>query len=362
MLHAVVMAGGSGTRFWPASRQRRPKQFLPITGEQPMIAETVGRMDGLVDPRRVWVVTHRSQAALVQEACPALLPDHLLLEPEARNTAACAGLAATVIHRQDPDACLAVLPADHDIRPVEHFQEALRAAEEVAQGGALVTLGIPPRGPVTGYGYIRRCGDAQPVRGIYGYEVARFIEKPPREKAEALLREGGCYWNSGIFVWRADVFLDALREHMPDLADGLHGLPEPSSAAGFSDALASLYGSLASVPVDKGVMEKHSSGVRVLEANFQWSDVGSWSALQELLARDENGNTALLPAPGGLLSHESGGTLAWASHGKLVALLGVEDLLVVDTEDALLVAHRDRAEEVKDLVERLRTEGREELL
>lgn len=365
MLHAVIMAGGAGTRFWPESRVARPKQLLPILGGRPLVAETAARLAPLVPPERTWIVTGREQAEGIRAACPEVPVERLLLEPCGRNTAPCAGLAAAVIATEDPEAVLIVLPADHSVRPREEFQRALRAAAAAAaEPGALVTFGIPPTRPATGYGYIRRGEELPPLEGLRRARVAAFTEKPDAERAAAMIAAGDHLWNSGIFAWRADTLLEAIDRHLPDLGAALAELAAAwrRGTAAFTAALDRLYPGLGSVPVDVGVMEKADSGAVVLETPFHWSDIGSWQALHEELERDSDDNAAVFPAGGDLLTLDAGGNLVWSAEPRLVALLGVEDLVVVHTGDALLVAARDRAEEVKRIVERLRAEGRTELL
>jgi len=351
-LHAVIMAGGSGTRFWPASRADRPKQFLPISGTRPMIAETYARLEGLVGPERVLVVTAEGQADLVRECLPAVPPENLLTEPEARNTAACIALAAFEIERRDPRGVQVILAADHVIEPVEDFRATLRAAARAAADGAhLITLGVRPDHPATGYGYLKAGEQVDLIEGHPVYEVSRFVEKPDRSTAESFLRSGRFYWNSGMFVWRTDAILAAFRHLMPAVHAGLRD-------ARTRAAVAAAYRGLESVPVDKGIMER-SSNVRMLPIDYRWNDVGSWSALAGVLAPDAAGNWPALSEGARLIVEDAEGCVAYAEGPELIALLGVRDLVVVRSGNATLVAPRDRAEEVKRLVERLRAEGPE---
>jgi len=366
-LHAVIMAGGSGTRFWPESRVCRPKQFLPITGGRPMLAETVERLGDLVPPERTWVVTNSRQADGAREACPELREDRILIEPCGRNTAACIGLAATVLAAENPQAVMAVLPADHAIAPAEAFQRTLQAGAEVAaEPGCLVTFGIPPARPATGYGYIHRGRKLAAVGGITCYEVESFTEKPDRPTAERYRAEGTWFWNSGIFLWRADTILAAIRKALPDLSRGLEALGLAARDGSwqtplFTAELERIYPKLPSISIDHGVMEA-AEGVRMLETPFRWSDVGSWQALFEEIGPDGAGNASVFPEGGLLLAEDSSGILAYSGTAGTIAVLGLQDVVVVRTADAVLVARRDRAEEVKALVERLRAMGREDLL
>lgn len=362
MLHAVVMAGGSGTRFWPESRRSRPKQLLPITGGQAMLAETVARLAPLVPLERTWVVTNAQQVQGVRRVCPRLPVQNILVEPVGRNTAACAGLAAAVIAEEDKDAILAVLPADHAISPAAEFQRALRAGAAAAdRPGAFVTFGIPPSWPATGYGYIRRAAREAVYEGLDCYRVAGFTEKPDPARAAEFLAAGDYLWNSGIFVWRARTLLDAIRAHMPALAAGLREIAAKTGEAGFQATVDRVYPGLPAVAVDVGIMEK-VDGVLVLSTPFRWSDVGSWKSLYDEIPRDADGNAAVFPRGGTLLAEDARGLLAYSSEPQIIAALGVEDLVIVRTPDAVLVASRERAEDVKSFVERLKAAGREDVL
>jgi mannose-1-phosphate guanylyltransferase len=363
MLHAVVMAGGSGTRFWPESRQRRPKQLLPILGGQAMLAETVARVQPLIPVSRVWIVTNALQEAGVREACPSVPADQILVEPCARNTAACAAFAAASVFATDPDATLAVLPADHAIRPNQEFQRSLEAGAQVAQEpGTLVTFGIEPNHPATGYGYIRQGKPVCEEFGLQVYSVDAFTEKPSESRAQAFLEEGVYLWNAGIFVWRADSILDAFARHQLEIHTAIRAIVDSGNNPQERAAtLAELYPDLPSLPVDIAILERDDQ-VRVLRAPYHWSDVGSWRALFDELEHDQDGNVAVLPNGGQLLAEDSNGVLAYSRVPKTIAILGMQDVVVVHTEDAVLVAPRARAEEVKRFVDRLKEEGQEGLL
>lgn len=360
MLHAVIMAGGSGTRFWPESRRNRPKQLLPITGGRAMLAETIARLDPLVPLERTWVVTNAQQVQGARRVCPRLPAQNVLVEPVGRNTAPCVGLAAAAIAQEDPAALMAVLPADHAISPAAEFQRALRAAAQAAdRPGTFVTFGIPPTWPATGYGYIRRAARAGAYEGLDCYRVAGFTEKPDAARAAEFLASGEYLWNSGIFVWRARTILDAIRAHMPELDAGLREIAAKCGEPGFQAAVDRVYPGLPAVPVDVGIMEK-VDGVLVLATPFRWSDVGSWKSLYEELPHDQQGNAAVFPHGGTLLAEDASGVLAYSAEPQIVAALGVRDLVIVRTADAVLVARRDRAEEVKKFVDRLKAAGRED--
>ena len=341
--YAVVMAGGSGTRFWPRSRTRTPKQLLAILGGRSMLAQTVTRLTPPISRARILVVTTRTQAAAVRRELPGI---DLLIEPRSQNTAPAIALAALALHRRDPTAVMAVLPADHAIRDLSTFRADLRLAFDTAErSDALVTFGIEPTRVETGYGYIR---PGAPLRGARGRvaRVERFIEKPERTRAAALLREGGFLWNAGIFAWRVETILAALRAHLPRVLKPL------AAAVGRGPrALAAAYRRLPAVSIDRGVLER-ASGAVVLRARFAWSDVGSWAALEPFWATG-NGSNAVR---GRAVPVDSHGCVV-DSPARLVALLGVDDLVVVDSPDAVLVCRKDRAQDVRVVVDELRRRG-----
>jgi mannose-1-phosphate guanylyltransferase len=361
-LHAVIMAGGSGTRFWPESRVHRPKQLLPITGGASMLAETVARLDPLVPAERVWIVTNARQVEGVIAACPGVPREQILVEPCARNTAPCVGLAAEALHAVDPDATMAVLPADHVIRPAKEFQRSLQAGMQAcADEGSFLTYGIPPQWPATGYGYIQAGQSLGDKEGLEYFQVDRFREKPDLKTATAFLEQGGFYWNAGIFMWRVSTIRQAIAAHMPDLASGLQTIRDSWGGEQAQGVLEEVYPTLPSVPVDIGIMEK-VDGVRVMTTPYHWSDVGSWKALYEEVDKDDHGNAAVLPQGGMLLAEEAERVLAYSSKEQVIAVLGLDDIVVVRTDDAILVAPRERAEEVKRFVNRLGDMGRDDLL
>ncbi|HUT34783.1 MAG TPA: mannose-1-phosphate guanylyltransferase [Planctomycetota bacterium] len=355
MLHAVVMAGGSGKRFWPLSRHDRPKQVLPIAGARPMIAETIARLEGLVPVERTCIVTHESQVAPILSSLAAGPLPQVIAEPCGRDTAACIGLAAVHLRRADPDAVMLVMPADQVIRPAERFREVMRAAVEVAgRGDALVTFGIKPRYPATGYGYIHRGAKAEEVQGIPVFSVRRFREKPAREVAEDYVASGEYYWNSGIFCWRVSVVLDCLRRFVPKLYAALERIGGAIATPAEAVVLREAYEPLERISIDYAVMERAET-IRVVEADFEWSDVGSWESVARL-RRDEadaHGNVAV----GACELLDVANTLVIGDEDHLVAVIGLDDLIVVRTPDATLICPRHRAEEVKQLVERLKRDG-----
>lgn len=347
----VIMAGGSGTRFWPASRKAHPKQFLALGAAQSLLRQTAERVVGaVVDWDHLVVVTGAGHAEHARAELPELPPENLLVEPVGRNTAPCIGYATWRLRQRDPSARLAVLPADHFISDPGSFREHLEAALEAATS-RLVLLGLVPTRPETGYGYIQTGDPVTEARGMTVRGVRRFVEKPSRDTAEAYLREGDYLWNGGMFVFPIEVMEREIRTHLPELARGLDAL------AAEPEALDRLYPGLPSVSIDYGVMEK-ASGVTVLPASFPWSDVGSWDAARAL----EAPTPEAVVAKGDALLVDSAGVFVDARAGRFVALVGVRDLIVVDTKDALLVVERGRSQDVKKVVEALEKARREELL
>jgi len=345
---AVIMAGGYGTRFWPASRRALPKQFLPIGARRALIHETAARLKGLVDAEHTLVVTGREHVALVRKFLPKLPPENVLAEPVGRNTAACVAWAAVEIEKRAPDSVQIVLPSDHVIEPAREFRAVLQAAcDETGASRALCTLGVRPAYAATGYGYIEAAEALGTRDGTPVHRVARFVEKPDRARAEQFLQMGNFFWNAGIFVWRTDAILAALTEHARDIVDAVR----PLARGGDIDVI---YPTVRSAPIDIAVMEK-ARNVRVLPIGFRWSDVGSWAALPEVVRGDAHGNVAAGGAS--VLAHDSTGNVVHGKKGEIVALVGVNDLVVVRAGKALLVMPRDRAQDVKHIVARLEREG-----
>lgn len=346
----VILAGGAGTRFWPAGRRARPKQLLPITSDQTMLAGTLARCGTLAPPERTFIVTNEIQADATRRECPEIPAGNVLAEPAMRNTAAAIGVAALAVHEADPDGVMVVLPADHAIRPVETFTARFRAAvRRAAEADVLLTVGIEPSGPATGYGYIEAGDPVAEVDGTPVRKVLSFKEKPDRATAQSFLDRGGYFWNAGTFVWRASVLLDAFRRHLPGHAEVL------DSIAKRGELTAEDYGRFENVPIDIGVMER-ADNVEVIPADFEWDDVGSWLAIDRLNERDEQGNVRR----GDHVGIDTRNCIVFARE-HLVATIGVEDLIIVQTEDATLICAKDRAEDVKKVVARLKEQGRGDL-
>jgi mannose-1-phosphate guanylyltransferase len=351
---AVIMAGGVGSRFWPASRARTPKQLLDLTGSgRTMIAATVARLRPDIPPERVIVVTGSVTLDAVAEALPDLPRENILAEPQGRNTAPCIGWAATHVRQRDPRGVLAVMPSDHLVADEGAFMAAVRTAVGAARTGALVTFGITPSRPETGFGYIEMGSELSP--GVR--EVVRFVEKPDRETAEQYLAAGNFAWNSGMFFFTAERILDEIGRQMADLRSGLDEIGAAIGTPTQDDVVQQVFPTLPAESVDYGIMEG-ASGILCVPADFGWSDVGSWAAAYEMSSKDADDNAI----DGDAIAVGTRGSLVRAPADKLVALVGVEDLVVVDTGDSLLVCKRDRAQDVKQVVTTLKDRGRKNLL
>jgi mannose-1-phosphate guanylyltransferase len=353
-VHAVILAGGSGTRFWPASRRHTPKQLLPLAGraDEPLIAATVRRIAPLIAPDRVWISTGTRLVEATVAALPSVPRSHFIAEPVARNTAPCIGWASATIARGDPDAIIAVLPADHFIGSEPAFRDALGTAIRAAEDGWIATIGIVPTRPETGYGYIE-VGD--PVTdGVRA--VSRFVEKPTRERAEAFVADGRYLWNGGMFFFRASVMRDAIAEHVPALAAGLAAIDAAAARGDEATTLAQVFPTLPSISIDHAVMEK-AKRVAVIPGDFGWNDVGSWQTTWEMSDKDATGNAV----PQGSIVVDAANNLVRdltkGAPRKRWALLGVSDLVIVETDDAVLVVPRDRAQDVRAIVDALTKSG-----
>jgi mannose-1-phosphate guanylyltransferase len=353
-IHALIMAGGGGTRFWPRSRQDCPKQFLRLGSDRSLLQLAADRVESLVDPDHLWVITGRSMAQLVQEHLPQLLPAHLLGEPTGRDTAPCIALGAYLIAQQDPQAIMVVLPADHLIEPVQSFRKCLQAAAQLAREApeALITLGVMPTRPATGYGYIRR-GSQRTLRlDLPVYEIDGFREKPALETAQEYLATGQYYWNSGIFVWHVQAVLAALKRQQPILAAAVERIANSWSAPDRDQVFRLEYEALKRISIDHAVMEGCRQGF-VLPAAFNWDDLGSWQALERLSPQDAHGNT-IMAQHCGLNTREC---IIVGDGENLIATVGIEQLLIVHDKNAVLVADRRDEAAVKQLVEHLKQSG-----
>jgi mannose-1-phosphate guanylyltransferase len=353
----VIMAGGVGERFWPSSRRLRPKQLLDLTGRGSMLRLTIERVGDLARPGEIFVYTNREQRDAVLDDVRGLLPEaNVIGEPDVRNTAATIGLAAVLGQRAHGTAAMLVLPADHLVEPAERFRDLVRAGEKfVAAGPDLLTFGVVPTRPETGYGYLRpgpelwHHGDAAVLR------VGAFLEKPSPERAQELVAEG-CFWNSGMFLWRTDTLLDGLKRHQPDLHAVLERIAAGLGTRPLDEVLNEEYRRAPAISIDYGLMEK-ADNVAVMRADFSWNDVGSWEFIRDVQRADQDGNVLL----GEHVAVDASGNTVVAPD-RLVGLVGVNDVVVVDAGDAILVCRRDRAQDVRKVVAELKRRGRNDLV
>jgi mannose-1-phosphate guanylyltransferase len=364
--HAVILAGGRGTRFWPRSRMRTPKQLLNIVGEDTMLEQTVARLRPLVPSERIWTVTNREQAAGVAKQVPALARQRILTEPIGRNTAAAIALAAIhVRHAARGDALMAVLPADHYIANPERYRVIVKAALEMAADRKkMVVLGIPPTRPDTGFGYIERTGNALDSKGFPVYAVRRFTEKPALALAKEYAGSGLYHWNAGMFFWRVSTFLDNLENYLPKTYSALETLAETIGKKTYDKSLRDIYPTLENISVDYAVLEpatreQGNPRVFVIPAEVGWSDIGSWAAVYELLAKRPGENIFANDGSGQAIDAEGN---FFYSPKKFVAAIGIKDLVIVETADALLICPRERAQDVGKIVKKLEEAKRENLL
>lgn len=357
-IYGVVLAGGSGTRFWPLSRELYPKQLLRLVGRETMLQRTLLCAKKIAPVNQVCVVTQRNQADAVRmqaSAVSPILPENLIAEPQARNTAAAIGLAAITLMERDPEAVMVVMPADHVILRKDRFARAVRAAGRLARKHWLVTLGIKPNQPETGYGYIQRGKSVQ--KGLQGYRVSRFTEKPKLQTARRYIRDGRYYWNSGIFIWKAADILSAIREHQPKIYKGLAAIKGSLGSSKERKTVEKIYSRMESVSIDYGVLERVRKNLAVVPVDMGWSDVGSWSAMDQVNPTDSRGNVIV----GNVVDLESRNSILYADK-RLVATIGLQDLVVVDTEDATLVCDKSRVQDVRKVVDVLKRRGAEERL
>lgn len=356
-MFAVIMAGGAGKRFWPLSRIRRPKQLLNIMGRETLLKQTVDRLEPLVSHDRILVVTGKDHHKGVLDDLPLIPPANVIPEPEGKNTAACLALGAVIVKSRDPDAVMALLPADHHIKNGEVFRKTLQAAGRMAREGEyLVTLGIKPSRPESGYGYILKGEPTRPRGGFEVHKAARFVEKPDARQAEAYIRGGEHLWNSGIFILTVSTAYSLIKLHMPQLYAGMLEMEGTLTEESSEATISRVYKELESVSIDYGVAEK-ASDVYVIPSDFGWSDVGSWGSLFELLPKDE-GNNVLM---GNSLSVDTANTLLHSSN-KLVVAIGLENMVVIESADAILICPMDRDQDIKKLVELMEDRGMSEYL
>lgn len=358
-MHAVIMAGGRGTRFWPRSREKKPKHLLDIVSRRTIIQETVDRIKPLIQPKNILVVTGRKHARELIRQLPEVPAENILIEPVGRNTAACIGLAAIHVQKKVKDDVMVVLPSDHGIGdPVQYRKVIAAAALAAEKDNALVTIGINPTSPQTGFGYMEGGESVGRVADEMLLRVKSFREKPNLKQAQAFIQDGNFFWNSGMFVWKTSTILNEIERFLPDLHAGLMTIKASLGKASETKTVSAIYKRLASISIDYGVMEK-AKDVYIIPASFGWSDVGSWDALWELSAKDGNGNAS---ASGSQAIFEGTENALVYSPKKLVALVGMKDVIVVETKDALLICKKGRSQDVKKIVDALEAHGQTHLL
>jgi mannose-1-phosphate guanylyltransferase len=359
MLHAAILAGGGGTRFWPRSRQQRPKQFLALGSERTLLQQALDRVEGLLPVEHTWVITGQAYQAETSRQLPQLPPDRIVGEPCGRDTAPCIGLGAALIARHDPSAVMLVTPADHVIEPVREFERAAHVAALMAEEhpDALITFGIPPTFPSTGYGYIHRGPEMGQRQGISVFRVQRFEEKPAADRAERFVTSGEYFWNSGIFVWRVAAVLEELRRQQPKLHDAVRRIADAWDTPRRNEVLCQEYETLPKISIDYAVME-HAREVLAVKAPYRWDDVGSWLALERMYPQDAEHNTILATHCGLKTNH----CIIVGDAGKIITTIGVENLVIVQDADATLIADRKDEGTVKKLVDLLKKKGLENYL
>jgi mannose-1-phosphate guanylyltransferase len=355
---AVIMAGGKGERFWPKSRTNLPKQFLNISGNKSMIQQTIDRLEKLINISQIFIVTNELYAELIHAQLPNLPLENIIIEPVGRNTAPCVGLASIIIEEKFPDSTMVVLPSDHIIGNEDGFIKILKTAAEVAQNNSnLVTLGIKPTYPEIGYGYIESTNKHNIINGLEVYEVNKFVEKPDLETAQSYLSAGNFFWNSGIFIWRTAIIRDYIKKLMPEMHDILETMKSAFELnENRNDVIKSEFYKMPDQSIDYGIMERVNH-IYVIPCIFGWDDVGSWTALDRINERDEDGNVI----KGNILNLDTKRCII-ESNGKLIATLGVEDLIIVDTEDVILICSKEKAQEVKVLLKELRMQKLDQYL
>ncbi len=358
-MYALILAGGSGTRLWPYSRSSKPKQFLALNpstaGAEPrsMLQETVDRILPLIPPSNVFIATGSLYAQMTAEQLPDVPAENIIVEPSGKGTAPCIGLGALHMLRRDPNAVMAVLSSDHIILRADRLREVLSIGARAADQGSLVTIGIQPAGPATGYGYIEKGEQLQAAwRGDYQvFKVRQFVEKPDEERARAYVDSGDYYWNAGMFIWRAAVVLNELEAHCPGVGTPLKPIGAAIGTPSEESALLRNWADMENIAIDVAVMER-TAHAAVIPADLEWSDVGDWSALADILPHDADGNAVV----GKFVGLDTHNTLVFGGE-RTIATIGAQDLLIVDTPDALLICPRHRAQEVKAIVMRLKAQG-----
>ena len=351
------MAGGSGTRFWPRSRTKKPKQYLNLFGRESLLESTVNRFGKFLDTENIYIVSGKDQARVLEEQTPTIPGKNLIYEPVGKNTLPCIGLAAMFAEKENPDGIMVVSPSDHLVQDDDLFRDTVQAASRIAdEKDAIVTIGITPTYPATGYGYIKVEQELGGDEKIRRFKVRQFVEKPDHETASSYLKQGGFYWNSGLFIFKISVFLDAVKQFAPQLYRDLRIIQADMGNPSFGQTLDTIYRAVEGISVDYGIME-HAQNIYLVEGNFQWNDLGSWQSVYLFSEKDENRNAG----SGESIFINSRNSYVYTDEG-LVALIGLEDVVVVREGNAVLVCKRENAEEVKEVVEQLKNSNRNHFL
>ncbi|QIA08011.1 mannose-1-phosphate guanylyltransferase [Draconibacterium halophilum] len=356
-LYTLIMAGGSGTRFWPSSKTVKPKQYLNIFGDKSLLQDTIERFATFTKKENIYIVSSATQAKILEEQTPMLPKENLIYEPIGRNTLPCIGLAAMYAERENQDGVMVVSPSDHLIKNNALFEDTVLAAAKIAnERDGIVTLGITPTYPATGYGYVKTAEDITGDEKIKQFKVERFVEKPDEATATNYLKQGGFYWNSGLFVFKVSVFLKAVEQFAPDLYADLRKIQADLGNPGYPETLDTIYRAVESISVDYGIME-HAKNIYLVEGNFDWNDLGSWESVYQTDEKDENGNAG----KGEAIFLDSNNSYVSTDDG-LVAVVGLDDVIVVRDGNTTLVCKRDNAEDIKKIVEQLKAKNKSEYL
>lgn len=356
-LYTLIMAGGSGTRFWPRSKTARPKQYLNLFGNDSLLQSTIKRFSLFSQPENIYIVSGKSQAAVLETQTTMLPKKNLIYEPVGKNTLPCIGLAAMFAEKENPDGIMVVSPSDHLIENDKLFSETVLAGAKIAdEQNGIVTIGISPSYAATGYGYVKTAEDITGSAKIKQFKVERFVEKPDEKTATDYLKQGGFYWNSGLFIFKISVFLDAVEQFAPALYADLRKIQNSLGSPSFEQTLDTIYRAVESISVDYGIME-HAKNIYLVEGNFVWNDLGSWESVYQTSAKDENGNVA----SGEVVMEDTKNSYVHSDSG-LIAVVGLEDVVVVKDGDTTLVCKRENAEDVKKIVDKLKAENRNEYL
>jgi len=356
-IYTLIMAGGSGTRFWPRSRVVKPKQYLNLFGNESLLQSTIKRFETFTDNRNIYIVSSKTQAQVLEEQTPMLPKENLIYEPVGKNTLPCIGLAAMFAERENREGIMVVSPSDHLITNEALFRDTVLAAAKIAQEkDGIVTIGITPTYPATGYGYVKISKDITGSEKIRQFKVERFVEKPDEEIATNYLKQGGFYWNSGLFIFKISVFLDSVKQFAPDLYADLRKIQADLGTPSFEQTLDTIYRTVESISVDYGIME-HAKNIYLVEGNFDWNDLGSWESVYLTDKKDENGNAG----SGEAILFDTKNSYVYSDNG-LVAVVGLENVVVVQDGNTTLVCKRDKTEQVKKIVEQLKSENKDKFL